>query len=401
MKQDYYIDEQYQQQGPIDESELIENYKAGKYRYDTKVWCDGMTDWQKIPQVMNDLGIESPASVPPSIETKEQQSSIGDALSGVVGAVKAKAQAIPVTKEDMKAIGDKVRDIAQRIPKSKYEVKSLPLKRKILFGVCAAAVVLLGGYALMPTADAKYEVLIADYNDASRVKNMTPLWAAVATNDMGEAIKCIENGADLEIRVKLKKDDKYDDGTPLILASRMGNIAMVKMLLKKGAKLDTLGGYGETALCQAVKKSNALIVEILIDAGANLDFNAPSGLSPLMAAASENDVKIAKTLVDAGAEIDKLGENGSALTLAAMLGNKEVASYLIESDAEVDVRGVSGATPLSWAVLNGQVGLVRLLLKAGADTQIPLEYQGKEYTPLQTAERIKNLEIIQILVDAD
>lgn len=151
MKQYYYTDEQYEQKGPIDEFELIENYKAGKYQADTKVWCDGMSDWQKIPGVMKELGVEDAASVPPPISKPAPEVSIGGALGGVVDAVKSKVQSFPVNKDDLTSVGDKAREFAQSIPKGKDELKALPMKKKLFLGAIAALVLLFCGYVLMPS----------------------------------------------------------------------------------------------------------------------------------------------------------------------------------------------------------------------------------------------------------
>lgn len=234
-----------------------------------------------------------------------------------------------------------------------------------------------------------------DYAGSSM--QMTPLWFAVAAKEMESSIYLIEHGANIEAKATVLPDAKSDDGTPLILASRMGNVEMVQMLLSKGARLEALGGEGQTALFQAVKRGNTEVVKVLIKAGAKLNFAEPSGVSCVMAAAQLGHVAVAKLLVEAGADINQLCEVGTALGFAAQLGQVEMVGYLIDAGADVNLQGIDGSTALINAVLHEEVGIVQLLLEAKANTQLKIIYKGDEYTALQIAKLLKNATLIKLL----
>ena len=59
-------------------------------------------------------------------------------------------------------------------------------------------------------------------------------------------------------------DERMPDGsTPLIYSVRHGNLDMVKILLRYGAKLDAIDKSGQTALDWAIKNKNEEILSTL------------------------------------------------------------------------------------------------------------------------------------------
>jgi ankyrin repeat protein len=89
----------------------------------------------------------------------------------------------------------------------------------------------------------------------------------VCSNKADEALSDIHKGADVNVQ------DGYGD-TPLIMASRLGHVAVVKMLLeqqKQTVNIDQKNKWGCTALSAAsgVKKDNTEIIKLLSTHGAN------------------------------------------------------------------------------------------------------------------------------------
>jgi ankyrin repeat protein len=72
------------------------------------------------------------------------------------------------------------------------------------------------------------------------VKTYDPLCIAISKNDNATAAKIIEYGADV--------NQSYNGMTPLMYAARYNNVAMIKMLLEKGAKLSVKDVRGNTAI---------------------------------------------------------------------------------------------------------------------------------------------------------
>ncbi|KAJ7855564.1 ankyrin repeat-containing domain protein [Mycena leptocephala] len=61
------------------------------------------------------------------------------------------------------------------------------------------------------------------------------------------------------------------DHRPIHLAAMNGDLAMMKLLLAHGARVDDQCGRGESALHHACSVGNLQMVELLLDSGANLE----------------------------------------------------------------------------------------------------------------------------------
>lgn len=109
---------------------------------------------------------------------------------------------------------------------------------------------------------------------------------AVETNDLNSVKEYLNIGADANVRTKKGGYGFPYDGTALICASRLGNIEIVKLLLRAKAKVNETDRDGGTALYLAASaywfsgcpdgnanKSNYLdIVKLLLKAGADADY---------------------------------------------------------------------------------------------------------------------------------
>ena len=77
----------------------------------------------------------------------------------------------------------------------------------------------------------------------------------------------IESGVDVNYQYPLTKN--YADGmTPLLYASKWGSFELVKLLVEKGANINTRSANGETALYIAQKNSSDEICNYLLEHGA-------------------------------------------------------------------------------------------------------------------------------------
>jgi uncharacterized RDD family membrane protein YckC len=75
MNQWYYVDSNQQQQGPVDQDQLLQQYRLGNLALDTLVWRDGMGQWQPLRSVATELGLPTPAaasSASPPSQTAEE-----------------------------------------------------------------------------------------------------------------------------------------------------------------------------------------------------------------------------------------------------------------------------------------------------------------------------------------
>ena len=132
--------------------------------------------------------------------------------------------------------------------------------------------------------------------------------------------------------------------------------------------------FGRPILHQAARLGDVIAVGSMLEEGVSPDVEDEIGYTALMHAARDGAMGTVKVLVSNGADVNHRGSDyGLALTplhLAAIGNTTEVVGYLIDKGASVDTQGVTGQTPLSWALIEGSRESALMLLKAGADWQI-------------------------------
>jgi len=106
----------------------------------------------------------------------------------------------------------------------------------------------------------------------------------------------IHHGADL-----INEDGR---DKPLVVAARAGHLAVVKLLLQKGAVIDQVEGQsGKTALHVATQEGHEDVVEHLLNCGASVNKVDRLGNTALHLSAKTPYVTIAVLLIDRGADI--------------------------------------------------------------------------------------------------
>ena len=221
----------------------------------------------------------------------------------------------------------------------------------------------------------------------------TPLsWAA--ENGHEAVLKLLlDKGAELETR-----DTRYSQ-TPLSWAVQYGREAVVKLLLEKGAELETRDTeYCQTPLSWAVRYGHGAVVELLLEKGAELETrDTRYGQTPLSWAAEKGHEAVVKLLLEKGAELETRDNYGQTpLLWAAEKGHEAVVELLLEKGAELETKSEYGQTPLSWAVRYGQEAVVELLLEKGAELETRDNY-GQ--TPLSWAVRYGHEAVVELLLE--
>lgn len=141
----------------------------------------------------------------------------------------------------------------------------------------------------------------------------------------------------------------------------------------------------DAAVLDAAQRGDLTALTAALDAGGTAVAADANDGSALLRAAYGGHLGIVRALVEAGAPVDEprgflwLDEAtgfylSGPLHAAAMGGHEAAAQYLItEGGADVDAlswdphqAALRGWTPLQWAVVAGQIGLVGVLLDAGA-----------------------------------
>jgi cytohesin len=193
--------------------------------------------------------------------------------------------------------------------------------------------------------------------DAKQKGGRTPLF---------EAMKSTEPGRKEIVELLVAKGAKVP---ALHLAAYMGDMDKLKKCLEDGADVNIRGDDGGTALHAAACSGRKDIVELLISRGANVDPKDGSGMTPLYYAATHNAGEIVDLLVAKGADVNAKGESDFALLHYAIFQDqsKDAVNLLLSKGANINVKDEDGFTPLIWALWWGGRDMMELLLSKGAD----------------------------------
>ena len=166
--------------------------------------------------------------------------------------------------------------------------------------------------------------------------------------------------------------------SPLIDATKRGDVAAVRSLLAEGADPNVAQGDGLTALHLAAQEGNLEIAEVLLGGGAMVEAQTRiGGYTPLHLASGGAHTSLVGALLEAGANAGAVTTTTGVtpLHLAARAFNGQgVVKALLEGGASVNAReSAAGQTALMFAASYGRSGAVRELLSHGADPAISTE----------------------------
>ena len=145
--------------------------------------------------------------------------------------------------------------------------------------------------------------------------------------------------------------------------------------------------YGVTPLSLACTNGNAAMVELLLKAGADPNTTLPGGETALMTAARTGKVGGREALLAHGADVNaKEAKRGQ--TAHHVGGGRRPRRSRRGADRgrrRLSRALDSGFTPFLFAVREGQIGVVRALLKAGADVNETIRTRSTRSGPASGA----------------
>ncbi len=173
-------------------------------------------------------------------------------------------------------------------------------------------------------------------------------------------------------------DARTEGGEPpwgqaaLMLASRMGHAEAVQALLKGGAdpelhERDSTGA-GRTAFMMAATHGHLDVLRIFKRMYDKVDFRSADGMTALTCAAASDRREAVELLLSWGAEVCDEGQ--SALAAAARNGHLGILDVLLEAGADIDAQTAGGVTALMAAAEAGQLEAVELLIEEGANLHV-------------------------------
>jgi ankyrin repeat protein len=203
--------------------------------------------------------------------------------------------------------------------------------------------------------------------------------------------------------------------SPLFMAAKGGNAAVIEALLKAGANALEANGNGTTVLMTAASTGNADAVKVLLDHGADITAkDLTNGQTALMFAAAVNRAAVIKTLIARGADANvttkvvrmervQVDANGNPLPPAE--GNRGGAAEGAQrgggqrggGDRILGATVVGGLSALHFAAREGQMDAIRELVEGGAD--VNLQSAGDKTPPITEAIINGHVDIAKYLLD--
>ncbi|XP_053995584.1 protein fem-1 homolog CG6966 isoform X1 [Hylaeus anthracinus] len=192
----------------------------------------------------------------------------------------------------------------------------------------------------------------------------TPLVMACRNGHYDVAEYLIEKcGADIEQPGSVMFDGETIEGAaPLWCAAAAGHLALVRLLVKKGAKVNSTTKTYSTPLRAACFDGYFDIVRFLVHHGADIEMANRHGHTSLMIASFKGHVRIAKFLLALKADVNRKSTKGNtALHDCAESGSLEIVKVLIQHGARMDVDSY-GMTPLLAAAVTGHKLIVEYFI---------------------------------------
>ncbi|EUD65901.1 hypothetical protein C922_03625 [Plasmodium inui San Antonio 1] len=187
----------------------------------------------------------------------------------------------------------------------------------------------LGGEATYSEVGAYMDVLRDTLDDSTMTDDITdlqPIHLATKEGNMDLVKKMIKSGIHIDTKTRTRKF------TPLHLSASKGDLDAVKFLIEHNADINALSCDNETPLWCASMSNHLDVCRYLLTHGAlpNLTIGRKTYDSPLHAASMMGNLEIVKLLTEYGADVSCLDSNQlEPVHYASFEGHKGIVKYLI------------------------------------------------------------------------
>ncbi|XP_031836407.1 protein fem-1 homolog CG6966 isoform X2 [Nomia melanderi] len=200
-------------------------------------------------------------------------------------------------------------------------------------------------------------------------------------------------------------EGKAHGATPLVMACRNGHYDVAEYLIEKcGANIEQSGSVvfdGETIegvrpLWCAVVAGHFALVKLLVQKGADVNSTTHTKSTPLRAACFDGYFDIVKLLVNYGADIEMANRHGHTnLMIASYRGHAHIVKYLLSLEADVNRKSLKGNTALHDCAEGGSLDIIKMLIKHGA--RMDADHCGM--TPLHAAAVTGHKHIVEYFIN--
>lgn len=206
--------------------------------------------------------------------------------------------------------------------------------------------------------------------DYTGIGEVNALMASVEMN-LCEAVNILlDYGANIEFVTKTEKD------TPLLRCCRFDCSDVLKVLIRRGARLDVkcAGGFSPVHLASSTNSFNSL--KVLIDNGCDINVKHSQGLNALGMACTQGALGSVKTLLKAGIDVNSL----NSLVILHLFTSEEnmsdistkIICFLIKYGLNVNVAYEGGITIKELALSKKNNEVLRYLIRYDRDPMIRL-----------------------------
>jgi ankyrin repeat protein len=247
----------------------------------------------------------------------------------------------------------------------------------------------------VPAESEDFKNLPSSITSGNPVVLESELSDAVGTGNL-EAIRCLlDAGADVRYIRPKGYTVMIDVMHGRSIADDEQLIPVLRLLIDRGANLDAVSEYGESALSVASNLGRFDAVGLLLDSRAD---PAPLMWSPLMRAVALGSIEDVRSRIAEGQDLAARDRwDRTAWLLSVQTGEVAKAEMLLHAGTEKADRGRCGKTPLMYAIANGHATMLRWLLAQGMD---PNETDEFGATALIEAAGRGATDCIRMLLDA-
>jgi ankyrin repeat protein len=189
--------------------------------------------------------------------------------------------------------------------------------------------------------------------------------------------------------------------TPLTVATYLDNVAMARLFLEKGAKLQWASDDDDPCLHAIHAARSAEMVQLLLDHGADPELADCTADRPLHQYAHRRNIAAMRVILQNGADVNSAsgGTRSPARTPLheAVERSIDAVETLLEFGADVKKNDITFNTSLHDAVSTGDTEIVKLLLERCPEAVKARNFWGS--TPLHLATRRGQTDIVRLFLE--